>query len=68
MSEIPEAQTIVLKKRSPLAPPFHRHIAKSKLRGTMCKAGDRIVVYDIVSTEPSGIVQVTEETVLDFEE
>ena len=67
MSEFPEASELVLKKRNPMAPPFHQHIARSKLVGSVCKAGDHVVIYDIVSTDPDGTVMVTAETVLRFE-
>jgi len=32
-----------------------------------CRAGDHIVIYDIISTEPDGIVRVTDVTRLEFE-
>jgi hypothetical protein len=67
MSELPSAREIVLRKKNPMAPPFHRHIAKSKLTGKTCKAGDHVVIYDIISTDPPGEVMVTGETVFRFE-
>ena len=67
MADAPEAREIVLRKFRPLAPPFHRHIVKSKLRGKICQAGQRVVVYDIVATVPDGEVRVTETTVFRFE-
>ncbi|HPD17428.1 MAG TPA: hypothetical protein PLE19_21020 [Planctomycetota bacterium] len=67
MSEPPEAQEVVLRKLRPLAPPFHRHIARSKLLGQTCRVGDRVVVYEVVATVPGGDVRVTPETILRFE-
>ncbi len=66
MTQAPEAIEVVLRKVRPLAPPFHRHIAKSKLLNNMCQVGDRCVVYEIVDTVPAGPVCVTEKTVFQF--
>ena len=41
--------------------------ASAKLVGATCRAGDRIVVYDIVSTVPEGDVRVTDKTLLRFD-
>jgi hypothetical protein len=67
MSEVPNARVVTLRSSKPLAPPFHRHIAKSRLMNRICRAGDRIVIYDIVATEPDGNVRVTDVTHLEFE-
>jgi hypothetical protein len=67
MAEAPEALEVTLRKLRALAPPFHRHIARSKLMGKVCQPGDRAVIYEVVSTVPDGPVQVTEKTVLHFE-
>ena len=67
MSEVPDAMQVTLRSSKPLAPPFHRHIAKARLINKTCRVGDRIVIYDIVSTEPDGIVRVTNVTHLEFE-
>lgn len=66
MSEIPEAQRVMLRNSKPLAPPFHRHIAKARLMDRTCRAGDRVVIYDVVATEPDGTVRVTSATELQF--
>jgi hypothetical protein len=66
MTAPPQAESITLHSRKPLAPPFHRHIAKGKLMDRTCQVGDRIVIYDIVATEPAGVVQVTRATRLQF--
>ena len=66
MSTAPQAESITLQSRKPLAPPFHRHIAKGKLMDRTCQVGDRIVIYDIVATEPAGIVRVTRATQFQF--
>jgi hypothetical protein len=66
MTDPPQAESITLQSRKPLAPPFHRHIAKGKLMDQTCQVGDRIVIYDIVATEPAGLVRVTRATRLQF--
>ena len=67
MNDAADAELIVLRSRKPLAPPFHRHIAKSKLMEQTCRVGDRIVIYDVVATEPQGLVRVTRATHFQFE-
>ena len=67
MNIVSEAQSITLRNRKPLAPPFHRHIAKSKLMDRTCQVGDSIIIYDIIATEPEGIVRVTSSTRFQFE-
>jgi hypothetical protein len=67
MADAPAALDVHLRKVKPLAPPFHRHIARSKLVGSTCRAGDRVVVYEITATDPPGEVAVTGDTVLHFE-
>ena len=67
MPEYPLAREITLRLVKPLAPPFHRHIARSKLVGKPCRKGDRVVVYEVVETRPEGPVLVTEQSLLRFE-
>lgn len=67
MNGIPDARAVTLRNSRPLAPPFHRHIAKAKLLDRTCSVGDRVVVYDVVATEPDGVVRVTRATQLQFE-
>lgn len=66
MPDLAKAREIRLRKLKPLAPPFHRYIAKSKLVGKPWETGDRVVVYEVMSTEPAGKVEVTEETIIHF--
>ncbi len=66
MIPAPEADSITLRNRKPLAPPFHRHIAKGKLMDRTCRVGDSIIIYDIVATEPDGEVRVTRATRFQF--
>lgn len=66
-SNPPPALEIVLKLVKPLAPPFHRHIVKSKLPGRLVSVGDRVVVYEVTRTDPEGPVRATPETLLRFE-
>jgi len=66
MNEFPAAQEVTLRKLKPLAPFFHRHIARSRLMGKICAVGDRIVVYEVVSIQPPGRVVVTERTLFRF--
>jgi hypothetical protein len=68
LSELPNAKEIRLSKTKPLAPPFHQHIARSKLLGTKCMVGDRIIVYKITATVPEGQVLVTDETIFHFDQ
>lgn len=67
MTDIPDAHSVTLRNRKPLAPPFHRHIAKGKLVGRTCRPGDRVVIYEIAATEPDGVVRVTNATRLVFQ-
>ena len=67
MSAVPEADSITLRNRKPLAPPFHRHIAKGKLMDKTCRPGDRVIIYDVVATEPDGEVRITRATRFQFE-
>jgi predicted HAD superfamily phosphohydrolase YqeG len=67
MNPTAQAISITLRSRKPLAPAFHRHIAKSKLMDKTCRVGDSVVIYDIVATDPAGIVKVTRETEFQFE-
>jgi hypothetical protein len=67
MAEPPRAQEVLLRKLKPLAPPFHQHIARSRLLGQTVRSGDRIVVYEVAATQPPGPVLVVEETLIRFE-
>jgi len=67
MSSVPECDSITLRNRKSLAPPFHQHIAKGKLMNRTCRAGDKIIIYDVVATEPDGEVLVTRATRFQFE-
>ena len=67
MSTAADAESITLRNRKPLAPPFHRHIAKSRLMDKTCRAGQSVIIYDIIDTEPDGEVRVTRKTRFQFE-
>jgi hypothetical protein len=67
MNVVCDADSITLRNCKPLAPPFHRHIVKGKLMDRTCQVGDRIVIYDVIATEPAGIVRVTRATRFQFE-
>jgi len=67
MNSVQEAISITLRSRKPFAPPFHRHIAKSKLMNKTCQIGEQVVIYEIVKTEPEGPVLVTNVTHFEFE-
>jgi hypothetical protein len=67
MNPVPAAESVTLRNRKPLAPPFHRHIAKSKLMHQTCRVGDSVLIYDIVATEPAGDVHVNPATQFLFE-
>jgi len=66
-ADVPEAREVALRKTSPLAPPFHRHIVRGRLVGKTCKIGDRLAAHEVVRTEPPGEVRVTKATELSFE-
>ena len=66
MSEWPRAEEIVLCKFKPMAPPFHQHIARAKLKGNVWQTGDRVVVYEIAETVPEGRVLAAEDTIIRF--
>jgi hypothetical protein len=65
--ELREAREVALRKTSPLAPPFHRHIVRGRLVGKTCKVGDRLAAHEVIRTDPPGEVRVTEATALTFE-
>jgi hypothetical protein len=67
MNAIPDADSITLRNRKPLAPSFHRHIVKGKLMDKTCRAGESVIIYDIVATEPDCEVRVTRATRFQFE-
>ena len=66
MAEYQEAREVVLRQVKPLAPPFHRHIARAKLLGRSWVQGDRVVVFRVERTEPPGRVLVTEKSLIRF--
>lgn len=68
MDGLPIAREIRLSKTKPLAPPFHKHIARGKLTGGKWEKGDKVIVYIITDTDPDGPVLVTEETLIHFDE
>ncbi|MFB3764580.1 MAG: universal stress protein [Methanotrichaceae archaeon] len=61
----PEAEIVVLRKMKRFAPDFHRHMLSGKMRGTIVKADDKILIYKIDETVPAGPVRVTERTRLE---
>lgn len=67
MNQVSYAESITLRNRKPLAPPFHRHIVKSKLMDKTCRVGDSILIYDVIATKPDGVVRVTRATRFHFE-
>ena len=67
MNDVPDADSVTLRNRKKLAPPFHQHIAKGKLIDQTCQVGDRIIIYDIVATKPAGVVRVNRATHFEFE-
>ena len=67
MNAVIDAYSITLRNCKPLAPPFHRHIVKGKLMNQTCRVGDRVVIYDVIATEPAGTVRVTRATHFQFE-
>ncbi len=66
VADAPEAQMVSFRKIKRLAPDFHRHILRSKLIGQTVRTGERILVYEVLETDPPGLVRVTEKTRLEF--
>ncbi len=66
MAEPHEAKEVELRKVRPLAPSFHQHIARRRLMGSVCRVGQRVIVYEVARTDPSGVVCVTDNTILHF--
>ena len=67
MNTVQPAESVTLRNRKPLAPPFHRHIAKSKLMNQTCEVGNTVLIYEIIATEPAGTVHVNQSTRFLFE-
>jgi len=67
MTDCRPAESVTLRNRKPLAPPFHKHIAKSKLMNQTCRVGDTVLIYEVIATEPTGNVQVNQATRFQFE-
>lgn len=61
-----EAEVVTLKKAKRLAPSFHEHIVRARIVGAEVQPGTRYMVFDIIATEPSGKVRVTDRTRLEF--
>jgi len=66
VAELQEAREVVLRQVKPLAPPFHRHIARAKLLGRAWDKGDRVVVFEVERTVPQGRVLVTAQSLIRF--
>jgi hypothetical protein len=67
MNDVPVAKEISLRKTRRMAPPFHHHIATRKLMEGTWQKGDRVIIYEIVSTVPEGQVRVNKETIIQFD-
>jgi hypothetical protein len=61
-----EADVVIFRKLKSMAPDFHRHMVPGKVMGQAVRAGDRVLVYEVEETVPTGIVTVTERTKLQF--
>ena len=57
-----EAEIIVFNKINKFAPNFHRHMLAGKIAGRILSVGDRIMIYRVAETYPSGSVIVTDRT------
>ncbi|MDI6867820.1 hypothetical protein [Methanoculleus sp.] len=64
--QVPDARVVVFSRTKRLAPDFHRHILRGKVMGQTVRPGDRILVYEVAETVPSGTVRVTRSTLLEF--
>ncbi len=63
---IPDAEVAVFRKVKRFAPDFHRHILRGRVMGQSVQAGDRILVYEVEETVPSGPVRIGQKTYLEF--
>jgi len=64
--QIPDARVVVLTRKKRFAPDFHRHILQGRIVGQTVRPGDRILIYEVRETIPSGAVRVTRSTHLEF--
>ena len=67
MAQIPQAGEITLSKTKPAAPPFHKHIARSKLLNRTWSVGDAVVIYQITKADRTGKFLVTDKTLVHYE-
>ncbi len=61
-----QAQRVVLRKVNRRAPKFIGHMVRSRLVGHQVEVGERILVFQVAFTVPQGLVEVTDQTVIEF--
>lgn len=66
MNEPHDAEVVIFRKFKRMAPDFHRHMLPGKVMGQRVQAGDRVLVYEVEETIPSGAVTITDRTKLEF--
>jgi len=56
----------VLRKVNRRAPRFISHLVRSRLIGHQVEVGQSILVFQVAFTVPSGLVEVTDTTLIEF--
>ncbi len=60
------AQRVVLRRTSRLAPHFLSQVVRKRLVGHQLEAGERILFFQVAFTVPTGLVEVTDSTSIEF--
>lgn len=63
---VAEAHRVVLRRVNRRAPGFISNLVRSRLVGHQVEVGQKIIVYQVAFTEPSGLVEVTPQTAIEF--
>ena len=63
---VDQAERVVLRKINRRAPGFITHFVRSRLIGHQVEVGERILVFQVAFTVPSGLVEITDRTIIEF--
>ncbi len=63
---VPQAGRVVLRKVNRRAPSFISNMVRARLVGHQVEAGQRVLVFQVAFTVPTGLVEVTPATVIEF--
>jgi hypothetical protein len=63
---VDQAERVVLRKVNRRAPGFISNLVRSRLVGRQVEVGQRIVAFQVAFTVPTGLVEVTDDTVIEF--